>query len=66
MGAFLCLFMGNTIRGLYYDGKDDYPVEGQFYSEDGKLLYDGRFHIGKQGGVGYPRVILPEGYGKLF
>ena len=50
--------------GEYYG--PPYPVEGKFYSEDGKLLYDGRFHIGKQGGVGYPRVILPEGYGKLF
>lgn len=42
-----------------------YPVEGKFYAEDGTLIYEGKFDIGKQGSVGYPRVIFPEGYGSL-
>ena len=49
--------------GGYYG--PPYPVEGKFFSGDGKLLYDGRFHVVRQGGVGYPKVTLPEGFGSL-
>lgn len=42
-----------------------YPVEGTFYAEDGSVLYQGAFKIQKQGSVGYPKVIVPEGFGSL-
>jgi antitoxin component YwqK of YwqJK toxin-antitoxin module len=42
-----------------------YPVHGRFYSEGGLLVYEGEFRIEKQGNVGYPKVIFPEGFGTL-
>ena len=42
-----------------------YPVEATFYSEDGEILYQGKFQIQKQGSIGYPKVIVPEGFGPL-
>lgn len=42
-----------------------YPVFGKFYGADGALLYEGEFKIVKMGSVGYPRVILPTGFGPL-
>lgn len=49
--------------GGYYG--PSYPVCGKFFSEQGLLLYDGIFKIAKQGNVGYPKVIYPEGFGSL-
>lgn len=42
-----------------------YPVEGTFYAEDGKILYQGKFKVRKCGSLGYPKVIEPEGFGSL-
>lgn len=42
-----------------------YPIFGKFFSEDGTLIYEGDFKIVKQGNMGYPVVILPEGFGSL-
>lgn len=42
-----------------------YPVEGTFYSEDGTIIYQGKFQIRKQGSLGYPKVIVPEEFGPL-
>ncbi len=41
-----------------------YPKSGAFYGEDGTLLYQGDFRC-TSGGVGYPKVIVPEGFGSL-
>ena len=46
--------------GQYYG--PPYPVSGKFYLEDGTLLYDGRVRVARLGGVGYPHVVLPDGY----
>lgn len=46
--------------GSYYGPA--YPVSGKYYDEDGKLLYDGEFQVGFQGGVGFPVVRIPEGF----
>ena len=42
-----------------------YPVEGTFYAEDGAILYRGKFTVRKRGSLGYPQVIVPEGFGAL-
>jgi len=42
-----------------------YPVRGTFYSEDGLLIYEGEFKVIKQGSIGYPKVVFPEGFGSL-
>lgn len=49
-------------RGYY---GPTYPLFGKFYNEDGTLIYEGNFTIEKQGSVGYPKVIIPEGFGSL-
>lgn len=41
------------------------PVSGRYFAPDGRLLYEGKFKIESQGGVGYPKVLIPEGYGSL-
>ena len=38
------------------------PEYGTWYSENGEILFRGRFQI-NYGGVGYPMVVCPEGYG---
>ncbi len=38
------------------------PEYGTWYSENGEELFRGKFEI-KRGGVGYPMVVCPEGYG---
>ena len=42
-----------------------FPICGKFYSESGELLLDGCSRVRSQGGVGYPKVIEPGGYGSL-
>lgn len=42
-----------------------YPLFGEFYGEDGALIYKGKFEIQSQGNIGYPKVIKPEGFGSL-
>ena len=42
-----------------------YPVEGTFYGEDGTVIYRGKFKIRQVGSLGYPQVIVPEGFGPL-
>lgn len=38
------------------------PYNGKAYDETGKVIYSGKFEI-KRGGVGWPRIIKPEGFG---
>ncbi len=40
------------------------PVEGAFYGLDGELVYQGKFAI-RTGGVGYPMVVTPGGFGPI-
>ena len=49
-------------RGYY---GPPYPLYGKYYGEDGTLLYEGEFKIEKQGSVGYPKVVIPKGFGSL-
>lgn len=42
----------------------NYPVNGSFYSEDGQCLYTGKFRC-RFSGLGYPSVVVPEGFGPL-
>lgn len=49
-------------KGDYYG--PTYPIEGQFFLETGELLHEGDFRI-TRGGVGYPTVIHPEGFGSI-
>ncbi len=49
--------------GSYYGPA--YPIEGKFYAKDGTLVYEGEFRVVHQGGVGYPKVVFPEGFGSL-
>lgn len=37
------------------------PYDGNAYSEDGKLIYSGKFEI-KRGGVGWPMILKPKGF----
>ena len=41
------------------------PVFGSFYTQDGKLQFCGQFKI-HHGGVGYPMVKIPEGFGSVW
>ena len=56
-----------TITGRKTEGYygPSYPVNGTFYAEDGSILYQGTFRIQKQGSIGYPKVVVPEGFGSL-
>ena len=38
------------------------PLYGTWYSESGEELFNGQFTV-THGGVGYPNVVEPEGYG---
>ena len=40
-----------------------YPLEGIYYSENGEILYQGKFTICKRGNAGWPVVVEPEGFG---
>ena len=42
-----------------------YPVKGIFYGEGGEILYKGDFTVCKRGSLGYPQVVIPEGFGSL-
>ena len=42
----------------------NHPAAGCFFDEEGKLLFEGQFII-RYGGVGYPIVEIPEGYGSI-
>lgn len=46
-------------KGDYYG--PPYPEYGQFYDEDGNLVYNGKVRIGRSGGLAYPHVVLPDG-----
>lgn len=37
------------------------PYDGDAYSEDGELIYSGKFEI-KRGGMGWPRILKPKGF----
>ncbi len=60
---FIGRYIDKTFGFSYYG--PSYPEEGEYYSEDGNLVYRGKFEVGHQGGVGYPKVYFPEGYGSL-
>lgn len=47
------------IDGGYYGAT--YPLKGKYYSASGELIYDGLFKVVHRGGVGYPKVLIPEG-----
>lgn len=49
-------------RGYY---GPTYPIFGKFYDEDGSLIYEGEFQVQHCGTIGYPHVVLPEGFGSL-
>lgn len=57
---FVGRYNDREINGGYYG--PPYPINGTYYSEAGEILYRGRFEIRHEGGVGYPKVILPEGF----
>ncbi len=42
----------------------NYPDKGKVYNESGELIYDGEV-VCRLGGVGYPTVVEPEGYGPV-
>lgn len=42
----------------------NYPGEGKCYDQDGKLYYEGKIKC-SFGGVGYPSVKVPEGFGSI-
>ena len=42
----------------------NYPMEGKCYSEDGSLIFEGKLHY-RFGGVGYPMIENPEGFGPV-
>ncbi|WP_277032775.1 hypothetical protein [Propionimicrobium lymphophilum] len=42
-----------------------YPSWGMFFTEDGELVFLGKFEVTHSGGVGYPKVLTPKGYGSL-
>ena len=52
-----------NINGGYYG--PTYPVWGKFYGDDGMLVYEGPFKVERQGSVGFPKVVEPEGFGSL-
>ncbi|MCD8005970.1 MAG: hypothetical protein LUF29_03205 [Oscillospiraceae bacterium] len=52
-----------TVPRNYYG--PSYPIEGKYYSEDGELIYEGKFKVIHRGSLGYPQVVFPEGYGSL-
>ncbi|MCD8369119.1 MAG: hypothetical protein LUC94_02085 [Clostridiales bacterium] len=52
-----------TIPRNYYG--PPYPIEGKFYSEDGTLIHEGEFKVVHTGSLGWPKVVIPEEYGKL-
>lgn len=56
-------FNDEKASGDYYG--PSYPTHGKFYAEDGTLLYEGKFEITRIGSLGYPKVIIPEGFGAL-
>lgn len=47
-------------NGGYYG--PSFPINGEYYSETGELLYQGRFKIERLGSLGYPKVVFPEGF----
>lgn len=47
---------------LTYGYGPNAPYIGNAYSEDGGLIYSGQFEI-KRGGVGWPMIIKPKGFG---
>lgn len=53
----------NGTRTTYYG--PSYPIYGKYYDSKGKLIYKGNFKIRHKGGVSYPYIIFPEGYGSL-
>jgi len=56
-------YNNRKVDGSYYG--PTYPVCGKFFNDEGELLYEGEFEVIKQGNVGYPKVIFPEGFGSL-
>ena len=41
------------------------PEKGQFFDPEGNLVYEGKFSVSGLGGVGYPKVLIPENYGPI-
>ncbi len=39
----------------------NYPIRGNYYSEDGKLLFSGKFKVTKSN-IGIPKVLIPRNY----
>ena len=55
------IFNDKTKDGLgnYYGPQ--YPLYGDYYSENGEKLFSGRFYITYLGSMFYPKIIVPEG-----
>ena len=54
-------------RGKYQINRaygPNYPVSGDYYDEDGHLVYSGDFQV-TYGGVGYPIIQRPEQFGAI-
>ena len=54
-------------RGKYQINRaygPNYPISGDFYDENGHLIYSGSFNVSK-GSVGYPTVRIPETFGPI-
>ena len=49
------------IWSLTYGYGPNAPYDGDAYSEDGELIYSGKFEI-KRGGVGWPMIQKPKGF----
>ena len=63
-------YPGNRIRfeGVYVPNTGygpSYPRYGTFYNQDGDVAYEGEFLVSR-GGVGWPTVKKPEGFGRVF
>ena len=39
-----------------------YPTDGIFYAEDGSIIYQGPFKVMHRGSLGFPKVVIPEGF----
>ena len=52
------------VNNSYYG--PSYPVYGKWFGEDGELCYEGFFKKTTIGSLGYPKIIWPEGYGRIY
>lgn len=56
-------FEGKCVE--YWAYGPNYPIEGNWYDMDGKLLYSGEFKKVARGSLGWPVIVCPEGFGHI-